>query len=75
MARLTTIVATVRAGGVSQTRIEAEIRATLTRLGVELEIPCGWAPDPDVIAECTETKVAVIDINGQESRRRWTSAD
>lgn len=60
---LTTVVATVDLGGVPRERVEAEIRAALAKLGARL-VPCGWAPDPDTIADHTDAdRVEVLDLN------------
>jgi hypothetical protein len=60
---VTTLIATVDMRGVSPAALETEVRATLARLGVEL-IPCGWAPDPDTIAELAGAdRLHVIDLN------------
>ncbi|MEU0078518.1 hypothetical protein ABZY58_11530 [Micromonospora tulbaghiae] len=58
-----TVVATLDLGNVPPAAVEAEIRATLARLGARL-VPCGWAPDPDTIADCTGAdRVDVLDLN------------
>lgn len=72
--RLVTVVATIRT-----TADEARIRAAfLNAIETPLEeydtalVPCGWAPDPDTIADCTDPldpdeadlhRVEVIDLN------------
>lgn len=64
MTQTATVVATVnRPADVSEERLRAAVEETLAVLGCEL-IPCGWAPDPDTIAECSEVdEVSVVDLN------------
>jgi hypothetical protein len=64
MTELATIVATVKLPeGVTPADLRGAVADALDRVGARLA-PCGWAPDPDTVAEqCNADTVAVVDLN------------